>query len=412
VTDPTLHPVLDRASDGVRPTRSPQHAASAALVRAHVVRRRRRAGGLVGAVVAAVVVAVAVLGVPGNRAEPPIAPAPTAPPAHGVADDDVQPELDPRTAGSLPQLDSVLPTSVAPPSAVADLGRLPTSSPVRLVLGAGRSRLLLLGEDDTWTATRTPSEEASTTGISDDGTMLASIGPKGLWVVDVREGTWRELALPDETSSWWTGLGTRVQWQGDRVVLSNLGQLLTVPVDGGAPDTAPLTSRRIVPTTGFVPLGADRALVLGARRGGGGPVVAEVEGGRLERIVPTAALERLFHPVVTEDRIAATVNGIPREDRTTDRAGVLVADRGTFDATAYLPIAGTRYRPGIGVDTPGGITAWGWLGGDTVLLGTDPHRIAPWRLLAWDVTSGEVSLVATGEARTQLVDVAGGLLGR
>ena len=235
MTDPTLHPVLDRASDGVRPARSPQHAASAALARAHLVRRRRRAGGAVGAVAAAVVVAVAVLGVPGsNRAEPPVAPAPTAPPAHGVADEDVQPELDPRTAGSLPRRDSVLPASVAPPAEAADLGRLPTSGPVRLVLGAGRSELLLLGVDDRWTATRTPSGEASTTGISDDGTLLASIGPAGLWVVDVREGTWRELALPDGTPAWWTGLGTRVQWQGDRVVLSNLGQLLTVPTGGGA----------------------------------------------------------------------------------------------------------------------------------------------------------------------------------
>ena len=128
--------------------------------------------------------------------------------------------------------------------------------------------------------------------------------------------------------------------------------------------------------------------------------------------MPIAALEHLSHPVVTEDRIAATVNGIPRQDRPTDRAGVLVADRDTYDATAYLPIAGTRYRTGIGVDTPGGITPWGWLDGETVLLGTDPRRVAPWRLSPGTSRPARCPWSPPARPGTQLVDVAGGLLAR
>jgi hypothetical protein len=47
-----------------------------------------------------------------------------------------------------------------------------------------------------------------------------------------------------------------------------------------------------------------------------------------------------------------------------------------------------------------------------VLLGSEPQLGEPWRLVAWDVTSGEVALVATGGAGTRLVAVAEGLLAR
>lgn len=412
MNDPVLHPVLDRASDGVRPARSPQHAAGAALAQARVVRRRRRAAGVTGAVAAAVVVATALLGVPGaDRSEPPVAPAPTAPPARGVADADVQPTFDPRAAGTLPRRASVLPVSLAVPPR-ADLGGLPPAGPVRLVLARGARTLLLLGEDGRWSATRSPSGENAATGLSDDGTLLAAAGPRGLWVVDVRDGRWREVALPDGPGSTWRNPSTRVQWQDDdHVALSDLGQLGVTPTDGGTAGPTSPVGRRVLPVSGFVPLGSDRQLVLGANRGGGGSVVAEVEGDRIARIVPTAALGTLWRPVANDRRLAATVTGIPREDRPTDRSGVLVADRDTFDATAYLPVAGTRYDPRFGEDTPGGVAPWGWLDGDTVLLGTDANGRAPWRLVAWDTRSGERRLVATGDSGTRLVAVAGGLLG-
>ena len=413
MTDPTLHPVLDRASDGVRPALSPRHAASAALARAHVVRRRRRAVTAAGAVAAAVVVTTALLGVPGTDRSEQSATVPTAPPARGVAAADVQAELDPRTLGGLPRRDSVLPATLAPPAAGTRVAGLPLDGPARLVLAQGRGRLLLLGEDGRWAATRTPSGDSVASGMSADGTMLAATGPHGLWVVDVRDGEWRELALPDEPAPPWTSRGTRVQWQGDdRVVLTDVGQFLALPTDAGTPVRTSPAGRRVVPVTGFVPLGADRALVLGGNRGGGGAIVAEIEDGRLARVVPTGELGELSRPVVSEGWIAGTVAGIPREDRPTDRAGVLAARRGTDDATAYLPLAGTRYRPALGEDQPGGITTWGWLDADTVLLGTEPRRNEPWRLVAWDVTSGAVSLVATGNTGTRLVAVAEGLLGR
>ena len=145
-------------------------------------------------------------------------------------------ELDPRTLGGLPRRDSVLPATLAPPAAGTRVAGLPLDGPARLVLAQGRGRLLLLGEDGRWAATRTPSGDSVASGISADGTMLAATGPHGLWVVDVRDGEWRELALPDEPAPPWTSRGTRVQWQGDdRVVLTDVGQFLAMPTDAGTP---------------------------------------------------------------------------------------------------------------------------------------------------------------------------------
>ena len=156
MTDLDLFAVLDRATDGIDPAASPQHAAVTALARARVVRNRRR--GLVAGAVAAVlvlVVAVATDVAGTDRSEPPVMPTPTVP---AVPDSAVQATWDPRAAGDLPQRASVLPTEIAPRSGTTR--PLPLTGAARLVLADEQERLHLLGEDGTWASTEAPSGSA------------------------------------------------------------------------------------------------------------------------------------------------------------------------------------------------------------------------------------------------------------
>lgn len=398
-----LYAVLDRATDAVEPIEGPQHAALSALARARVVRTRRR-GLVAGAVAAVAVLAVWVaVGIHGtDRAEPPIAP---SPPARGIADADVQPTFDPRAASSLPPASSVLPTRLQPSAA----GGLPSTGPVRLALAAGEDRFDLLVEDGSWVTTRSPAGETYTSGLSDDGTMLAAVGPQGLWVVDVQEGTWRQLAPPDATLSLWTGLGTHVSWQDDvHVVLDNTGGILIVPTDEGAPRERLSFDQLRFDQRAYAALGAGRAVLSGVDDSG--PAVVEVADDEATRLVPAAELGTWSLPVANGERVAATSPGIVRDDRPTQHSGILVLDRGTYDAAAYLPIARTRYEPGVGVTSAGGVRPWGWVDANTVLLGDEPNRGKDWTLTAWDVESGDLSLVATGDAEAYLVAVAADLV--
>lgn len=398
-----LYAVLDRATDGIEPLDGPQHAAMTALSQARAVRTLRR-GLAAGAVAAAVLVVWVAVGLHGSdRAAPPIAP---SPPAHGIADQDVQQTFDPRTASSLPQASSVLPSRLEPSRTAGDL---PSSGPVRLALAVGEARFSLLVEDGTWVTTRSPAGETYTSGLSDDGTMLAAVGPQGLWVVDVQDGTWRQLALSENDSLQWTGLDTRVSWQDDHeVVLTNPGGILMVSTD------TPTTPQRVTPDRltllpqGYVALGEGRAIVPSAGRSG--LVIVDVRDGKPERLVPADAIGRLSFLVANDDRIVATSPGIVREDRPTQHSGIMVLDRDSYDATAYLPIARTRYEPGIGGMSPDGLRPWGWLDANTALLGHQSNRGQDWTLTAWNVESGDLSLVATGQADAYLVAVAADLV--
>jgi len=55
----------------------------------------------------------------------------------------------------------------------------------------------------------------------------------------------------------------------------------------------------------------------------------------------------------------------------------------------------------------GNVIPVGWLDDRTVLLNSGAGKIGEsWSLVAWDVESGDLSLVASGGPRTQLTGVA------
>lgn len=405
MTDLDLFAVLDRATDGIDPADSPQHAALSALARARVVRNRRR-GLVAGAVAAVLVLVVAVVtGVAGtDRGEPPVMPAPTVP---AVPDSAVQTTWDPRDAGDLPQRRSVLPTEIAPRAATT--GPLPLAGGARLVLADEQERLLLLGEDGTWASAEAPSGSAYVSSLSDDGTMLANAGNGELWVTDVRDGVWRQLDLPPGPAFMWTGLDVTLTWRDDtELLLLNGGGLLgIVDLDGSGASEADINDTAHVTGVAMVPDGTE--LLFGTTIEG--QVIREVEDGGSTRTFAASALGRFRAPLASDSRVAGLVSGIPRDDRPTDHAGVLVLNRTGYAAQAYLPIAGTKYTPGVGIaESANGVRPVAWLDDDTLLLDHSTSLGRPWSLVAWDVETGELSLVSSGGSGTWLRAVAGDLV--
>ena len=120
------------------------------------------------------------------------------------------------------------------------------------------------------------------------------------------------------------------------------------------------------------------------------------------------ALERVSLPVASDGRLAGVVSGIPRADRPTDHAGVVVLERSRYATEAYLPIARTRYTAGVNGISLGvsGVRPLAWLDDRTLLLMHAPAFGRPWQLVAWDVESGDLSLVSTGTSRAQPAGVA------
>lgn len=405
---PELSAVLERATDAVEPTDEPQHAATAALARARVVRTRRR--GLVAGAVAAVAVLVVwmAVGLHGvDRADPPIAPSPTVPAIPAAA---VQATWDPRTDVDLPQRDTVLPAVIDPPTGAP---ALPLSTAARLVLRDANDGLVLLGADGSWAAAKAPSGSAFNSVLSDDGTMLANLGAGGLFVTDVRDGDWRELELPSSPgpASYWTELGVTVQWEGNgRLLLHGHGSEVGV-VDATGERPPGTDHYDTDDVQGLAPTPDGRLLVFGL--GGKHQVIREVSEGSVLRSFRADALPAVHLPIATDERVVGVVNGIPQADRPTEHSGVLVLERDGYGASAYLPIAGTRFTAGIDATGfgAGDVSPLGWLDAQTVLLARVGSTGRPWSLVAWDVVSGELGLVSRGGTDTQPASVARDLVG-
>ena len=401
MNEPELSAVLHRATDHLDPTDQPHHAATSALARARVVRNRRR-GLVAGAVAAVAVLAIALAAGTqgGNRSVPPVAPPTRTVPA--IEASVVQTTWDPGTATALPQRESSLPVALEPP---ADAVSLPLATVAQLVLRDPADGLFLLGTDGSWAKTETPSGSAFMSVLSDDGTMLANLGTNGLFVTDVRDGTWRELDLPESPPGFWTSLGVSVGWQGnDRILLQSFMGVGVVDVEGERPPAVESYETDKVVGVDAAPDG--RLLVFGSNRKGNS--ITELEEGELLRSFSAGELPSLHLPIATDQRVVGVVNGIPQPDRPTEHSGVMVLDRDGYAASAYLPIAGTRYTPGIDSTGfgAGDISPLAWLDERTVLLAHVGSTGRPWSLVAWDVESGDLTLVSRGGPDTQPASLA------
>jgi hypothetical protein len=313
---------------------------------------------------------------------------------------------DPHSATDLPQRHSALPPVIDLPT---DPGELPLSGPARLAFVDAAGRIHLLESDGRWGWTKPPGGQGLAAALSDDGTMLASLGERGLFVTDVRFGAyeWRAVDLPAGPAFGWAQLGTRIQWRGDtHVALSNLGpgDVATVAVDGGASFSPDLSDD--VQVHGYAVRPGGGAVALGVGLDGEG--VYELTDGNVTRHVVPPSTQRVTQPVANDTRVVGVVAGAPSSDGSPpENAGLVVLDRERYAATAYLALEGTRYTPGITnpVD-PGGVTPVQWLDDDTVLLQQGTTFGKPWTLVAWDVETGELSLVSKGPDTLRLVGVA------
>ena len=386
MTDLDLFAVLDRATDGIDPADSPQHAALSALSRARVVRNRRR--GLVAGVVAAVVVAVVlVTGVHGlDRSTPPITPSPTVP---EMPDSAVQNTWDPRTATSLPPRATVLPARIEPP---ADAGPLPLSGPALLVLSDGGNRLDLLAADGTWAAMKAPSGSSYVTSLSDDGTMIANAGPRGVFVTDVRDGTWRRLDVPPGPPSCGPTSNYAGLARGHAAARPAGGLGLGILDVGGATGGRHLAPAGLVSGLALVPTAPSCSSGPGRR-----PMIREV------------ATERRRGPSMP---IRWDGSGCRWPPTPGSSAGVGDPAGGPADGPRRRPRARAHRvrRRGLPADRRHEVRAGGrdrrvsatvcarWPGWttSTLLLDHSTSLGRPWSLVAWDVDTGELSLVSSG----------------
>jgi hypothetical protein len=248
------------------------------------------------------------------------------------------------------------------------------------------------------------------TALSDDGTMLASLGEEGLFVTDVREGFygWRQVELPDGGPFGWVFGGTRLHWQGDTQIDLSVHKVgvATVDVVGGdssgpdLPDDVQVYAYAVAPGGGAVAFGQGMD---------GRFVNFDLEDGAVVRRVSPPSTPRVSEPVANETRVVGVVTAVPPVDGSTpEHAGLVVLEREGYSASAYLPLANTRYLQDIGNTlNPGGVTAVDWLNDQTVLLQHAPASFGKgWTLVAWDVETGELTHVSDGPGTLQLVGVA------
>ena len=76
--------------------------------------------------------------------------------------------------------------------------------------------------------------------------------------------------------------------------------------------------------------------------------------------------------------------------------------------SAYLLTAHTHFDPDVGIVAGGidGLRPLAWIDDSRVLLSRAPRPDRPWSLVAWDVDSGELSLLSEGGSTTQPLGVA------
>lgn len=383
MNDPSLHDVLDRATDLIE---SPGLAA-ASLAEAR--RRRTRSRGLTSALASAAAVVVLVVATRVVAGDPTTQDAPADPAssastrmpvvAPAIPLDRIQPVWDPRGIEDLPVLDLGVPR-VLP---VGLDGEVDTA----VALLDREDAALLVGRDGRQAPLDLPAGLAAwrTVSLSPDGTRVAAVGVSGFF--------WRELGGP------WTrvdvpvsvlGQGIEVTWipGGDAVVLR--GDRAGVRVDLGTGERRELGFLRGHVAWAPAP---DGSVVAGSGPAGASELSErDLEAGRVVSRTYLGPLENLQRPVVGDASIAAARanTSFPDPPAADDRDGLIVLGRGSLATRAFLPVRdeSSHYVDG------GALTPRAWLDADTVLFSVVPKGAATAYLVAWHVDTGELSRVA------------------
>ncbi len=367
-----LRDLMERSTDGI----DAPALAGRALVAARRRRTRARAVVAVAATVA-VVTGVAVVGrIGGDGAAPQPAPAPVTvvtPTAPEIPRERIQPVWDPRGAEGRPVVD------LGVPRVMETLTPGPVDRPVA-VLDDGTSARLV-SADGVVAGLSLPDgvERWRTVSLSPDGTRLAVVGVSGFFWRPV-DGEWREVAVGDHS----LGEGIEVTWAPDSASLVLRSHLAGTHVDLATGEQERLPMTRNYASWTF---GPDGGVVTTGR-----PGVREWVDGRIDREVLLGPLENLQRPVVSDASIAAARANVTWEERrrAEDSDGLVALDRTTLETRVFLRVP---YEASYYVDG-GALTPIDWLDDDTVLFTVLPKGAPKRYLMAWDVTTGDISRIS------------------
>ncbi|GAW50852.1 MULTISPECIES: hypothetical protein [unclassified Nocardioides] len=385
-----LHDLLERATDRIE---SPDLAARALVgARRRRATRRGAAAAALAAVLVVVVALVAQLGRADDDSAPPVTP-PTPTPTATATTKVVQPAWDPRQVDDLPEaaagLASALPDVLDPPASAPGLADHPVPAAVLTV--RGEDSILLLTPDGAWRSVA-PGTDNGSAELTADGTRLAVSTESGVDIWDLPTGERTTLENPDGFQAWefvrWT-------WLDPTTLLLNDGS-----PGGWRVDTASGRTTHVpYPASGLGWWGTvdpDGAVVESADYGR--PAELTDWAGGEPRRVDLRSIGRLSTLRAETDTIAGTAyeNG---------PFSVFVVDRDDLAVRAQLPLRDPEANY-----SNGGLSVAGLLDDGTVLLrvavfGRDPS----WRLVAWDPSSGELSLVmhAVGDLLSYASDLLG-----
>lgn len=400
-----LREVLERAADPVpRPD-----LARTALVTATATRRKRTA--LTATAAAAVLVATVTVGVSlggGETREGPVAPRPSptsgspglfdaTPPPIGL--DVIQPRWDPRDVSTLPTRNIGLPSSLTPPTEVEPLAGIDAG----LGLVDDRQRLFVVDGSGAWAKLDYPEppveQYTDPAVLTVDGSRVVFAGRTALWSHDVRGAAWQPVPYPDEFVAL-GGYGVQLVPDGpDGLWMSRGGRALTWYVDlaDGSVDRrdVALETATWAPERGLVRVGLtsrpdqNRYLTVGTP-------------GADEEIWRTYVLAALTGLAADEASLAAArgVGGWSGNRGPAEQNGLIALRLDDLATRAYLPIPDPNYW----YTDAGALSALSWLDGDTVLASVVPQdtggsETGTRYLFTWDVTTGELRLVADLPAR-------------
>lgn len=399
-----LHGVLDRASADI--------GAPALATRALDSARRRRARrrGAVAAVLSSTLVVAVVVASQlgrGPNVAPPTNPSLTTSPSPSPTDisagPDAAPPVDPTRVQPLWDPDDVaelpLDPSVPPLDLLDPAGPAGVTSGTALAAADQEDLSWLWGADGGWRSSSYPEPGQRyvrrAIALTPDGAELVTTGRTALWTRGTDSQQWREVPYPSGFRTESDYSTTLAAYDDGRILLGQFRRYWLLDAEGAA------TRLPFDALDEVVPAGDD---VLAERFAQPlTQVVEEWRDGEIVRSTDSSDLRSLQRPVADDSSIAVTrgYGGYSGGERgPVDNDGLLALDRDGLTTRAYLP---TPSRATYYSDN-GGLTAVGWLDGDTVLAEVRPRKdFDVTYLITWDVETGELRRAGSYVTATAVV---------
>ena len=333
-------------------------------------------------------------------------PTPTATPSAIDVDPATQEIWDPFTVVDAPRRASVLPEQLSPPSVAPGIADSPLPDIVVAWPEEGEDLLLLSSSGDwrsvpgTATAIQGSLNDIVRPAISPDGGQVAMATDAGILVVEATTGEQRVVPWPPELVGPFD-IRPSVLWRPDDAgfVVMHWERPWLVDLEGKG-EPAPFGDRN----NNQVMVDPDTGVVRESRWQKS--MIMSWDGDRVVDRVPRRGYGERF---VTRYGLVAYTGSPGQFDMGVMKSGPIVLDPATGDVVAYAPI---RDANAVYSDN-GHLTALGFLDEATVLLLVTPMDFRTMQsgdgvthLVAWDFTTGDFGLIASGGPGMRSIAVA------